>query len=238
MAFWDMLSVTGKLVTKAVSFGSKVIKPILNGITNIANVVKETAGVLSLVPVIGAVSSQIGAAANIISSVSSAGADIIEVGERYVAKHNAPEPTPLENVAPMSTANMPPPILEEPSATATNASPGIVPNTPQATPVFNVVPVPFPTAAPLPVPILPKSNVYPERRILQVRRPSAYERNRRYQKDHKYERDLRDILELLDEPAAPSNLSNVPQSMSMKTGGFLGSGLVSAGSKRGGALWT
>ena len=46
-----------------------------------------------MVPIIGAVSSPIGAAANIISSVSAAGVEIIEVGEeRYVSKHNVPEP--------------------------------------------------------------------------------------------------------------------------------------------------
>ena len=55
-----------------------------------ANVVKDTAAVLSVVPVIGAVSSQIGSAANIISSVSSAGTEIISVGERYVAKQVYP----------------------------------------------------------------------------------------------------------------------------------------------------
>ena len=91
MGFYSFWSVTGSIVTKAVDFGAKIVKPILNGITNVANVVADTARVLSVVPVIGAVSSQIGAAANIISSVSSAGAEIIGVGERYVAKHNVPE---------------------------------------------------------------------------------------------------------------------------------------------------
>ena len=61
------------------------------------------------------------------------------------------------------------------------------------------------------------------------------ERNRRYQKEERYERDLREILDLLDEPVDGVNLGNVLPA-SMKTGGFLGSGLVSAGSKR--ALWT
>ena len=240
MGFWDVFSITGTLVTKAVSFGSKVIKPILNGITNIANVVKETAGVLSMVPVIGAVSSQIGAAANIISSVSSAGVEIIGVGERFVAKH-APEPSERsESSEPV--VSVPPPLfmapVNESAAMSINASPGIVPSNTSTSPIFNVVPAPFPTAAPLAVPIIPKSNVYPERRILRVRRPSAYERNRRYQKAHKYEKDLRDILDLLDEPvvdvSSVPNGGNVPALI--KSGGFLGSSAVSAGSKR--ALWT
>ena len=165
MGFWDMFSVTGTLVAKAVGFGAKVIKPILNGITNIANVVKDTAAILSMVPVLGAVASQVGAAANIVSSVSSAGAEIIGVGERFVAKHAAPEPS--ESSEPV--VSVPPPLfmapVNESAAMSTNASPGIVPsNTPQAAPVFNVVPAHFPGAAPLPAPIIPKSNdvTYPD----------------------------------------------------------------------------
>src|SRR5215217_223383 len=101
MGFYSFWSVTASIATKAVAFGSTVLKPILHGITNIANVVKDTASVLSMVPIIGAVSSQIAAAANIVSSVSAAGAEIIGVAERYTSKHAQ------ENVV-----SMPPPIDE------------------------------------------------------------------------------------------------------------------------------
>ena len=87
MGFYSFWSVTGSIVTKAVGVAGKIIKPILNGITNIANTVRDTAGVLSMVPIIGAVSSQIAAAANIVSSVSSAGSEIIGIAEKYASKH-------------------------------------------------------------------------------------------------------------------------------------------------------
>ena len=143
-------------MTKAVAFGSTVLKPILNGITNIANVVKDTAGVLSMVPIIGAVSSQISAAANIVSSVSSAGSEIVGSAEKYASKHAQ------ENVVSM------PPSIEE---TEVQMSPIELPASPA---VFNVTPQYFPPMQPLPVPIVPKSNVlsHPESRILRVKRPS------------------------------------------------------------------
>ena len=141
----------------------------MNGITNIANVVKDTAAVLSVVPVIGAVSLQIGSAANIISSVSSAGAEIIGVGERYVAKHAPQEPVvpmPPPLTMPVETEIQMTPIESQAVAMVTNVTgnaPSTAPQTSQA--IFNVSPQTFPPLSPLPVPIVPKGTVlsHPER---------------------------------------------------------------------------
>ena len=105
---------------------------ILNGITNIANVVKDTAAVLSVVAVIGAVSSQIGTAANIFSSVSS----IIGVAERYVWKHTpvVPMAPPIEETEIQMT-----PIESQSVAMVTNANASsTTPQTSQA--IFNLSP--------------------------------------------------------------------------------------------------
>ena len=212
MGFYSFWSVTGSIVTKAVGFGSKVLKPVLNGITNIANVVKDTARVLSLVPIIGAVSSQIGAAANIISSVSSAGVEIIDVGEWYVSKHNAPEPSvPFESdpiVEEPSEVHSSPPLFI-PATMSPNVSPGS--NVSQAPAIFNVLPPSNSVMAPTFAPIIPKSNVsYPGRRILPMRRPSA----RKRQVDEVEE--LSERLSFLDIG------SSVPKRL--KTGGLYGGG--------------
>ena len=167
MGFYSFWSVTGSIVTKAVGVTGKIIKPILNGITNINNVIRDTAQVLSVVPIIGAVSSQIGAAANIVSSVSAAGAEIIGVAERYVGKHAQ------ENVVSM------PPSIEE---TEVQMSPIESPVPPA---VFDVTPQYFQPMQPLPAPIMPKSNVlsHPERHILRVKRPSHRQKSATYEKD-------------------------------------------------------
>ena len=137
-------------------------------------------------PVIGAVSSQIGTEANN-SSVSSAGAEIISVGEQYVAKHAPQEPVSMPHplILPEETEIRMTPIESQAVAMVTNVTnaPSTPPQTSQA--IFNVSPQTFPPLSPLPVPIVPKDTMltHPERRILRVKRPSLRQKNDMYEKD-------------------------------------------------------
>ena len=145
-------------------------------------------------PVIGAVSSQIGAAANIISSVSAAGAKIISVGEPYMAKHAQESvvsmpPSSEENGVQMS------PIESPAVAMVTNVTGNASNTPPQISPaIFDVTPQYFQPMQPLPVPIVPKSN-HPERRILRVKRPGLRQKSAMYEKDEVDELGTHGIFE-------------------------------------------